>query len=188
MDVYNKKDITKIINRILKKEIFIIPSDTIYGISTSIYTKNAKMKINKIKKRSKNKEIIVLVSSIKEAKKMANLSKNDILILKRQYPTTIISKINENFKFNNSNFIDNKTIAIRIVKNLFIKKILKKTGPIFSTSANLSGQDYITSLEIFKNFKVDFILFDEIETKNESTIYNSTIQKFIRKSPNDNKK
>ena len=55
----------------------------------------------------------------------------------------------------------NNTITIKIPKNKYIEETIKKVGPIWSTSVNISGQPSLTTFdEILAVFdsKVDFIV------------------------------
>jgi tRNA threonylcarbamoyl adenosine modification protein (Sua5/YciO/YrdC/YwlC family) len=109
----------------------------------------------------------VLISSSIELEYLAEEKSGlaDILIQKywlskNKKPLTLIFKKNKRIK----NFINpgTATIAVRLDPLEIIKKIIKKCGPIVSTSATISGSDYspenITQIpeEIIK--KVDIIL------------------------------
>jgi L-threonylcarbamoyladenylate synthase len=50
-------------------------------------------------------------------------------------PTTVVFKSKQN---------PNETIAVRICKRKDIKKVLKKSGPIYSTSVNFAGEPPLT--------------------------------------------
>ncbi len=178
MEIYSKQNKKIILKRIKNEEIFILPTDTIYGISAVITNPDLKNKINAIKKSPKNKNLIVLVHSVKEAAKLAILTKKEISILKKHYPTTVLCNLNPDYK--NKEIVIGNIIALRIVKNKFVRKIIKEVGPLFSTSANLSKNIYVGTLDSFKQLKVDFIIFDEENKNIESSIYDATIKKYIR--------
>ncbi len=177
MEIYQKQDLKIVINRLKNKEIGILPTDTIYGISALISDYALRKKINKIKNSDSNKNIIILVSKIKQIQKIADISKKQILLFKNPNPTTIVCNIN---KYYDHNISSTNTIAIRLVKSKLLKKIINKTGPLYSTSANMSNKQYIGSLENFKKLKVDFILFDDISSSTHSTIYDLINKKYIR--------
>ena len=70
--------------KILKKGgVGVIPTDTLYGLVGSAFSKKAINRIYKIKNRDKNKKLIVLISSIKDLKKFKiNIDKEEIKIAK----------------------------------------------------------------------------------------------------------
>ncbi|QBQ08180.1 tRNA threonylcarbamoyladenosine biosynthesis protein [Spiroplasma gladiatoris] len=144
----NKKQINLAVDMLNNNEIIILPTDTIYGLSAIINKKNQN-NINKIKKCNEEKPLIILVANFKQAKEFIDLNKDVKKILKCKEPTTVI------YKKNTSNL----TYAIRLVKRKDLKKIIKKTGPIFSTSVNITGEKFINNkkdLEAFLGIKYCF--------------------------------
>lgn len=151
--------------KILKKGgVGIIPTDTLYGIVASAFSKSAVERIYKIKGRNKNKPFIILISSIDDLKKFG-ISNSLILkhssIFKKVWPgkVSIILKVKlEKFKYLHRGF---KTLAFRIPKNNFLQKILKKSGPLVAPSANFEGKkpaSNITEAKLYFRKNVDFYI------------------------------
>ena len=133
--VLKKESLTfKIINR-LKKEIFIYPTDTIYGIGCDATNHNLIKKIRKIKQRDK-KPFSIIAPSKKWILNNFEVQEN---FLNKYLPgpyTLLLKKKKKDFLKEVS---ENKFVGVRIPKNSFTK-ILQKTGkPIITTSVNLSG-------------------------------------------------
>lgn len=119
----------------------LYPTDTVWGIGCDATNETAVKKIYKIKKREESKAMIVLVSSLNMLKKYVTVPKKASEIIKASIiPTTIIYKNPIGLAQNLINKEDN-SIAIRVVKDEFCQKLIKKfKKPIVSTSANISGE------------------------------------------------
>lgn len=137
--------ITKLIQTTLtnlhKKNTILYPTDTVWGIGCDATSKEAVQKIYQLKNREESKALIVLVSSLHMLKKYVSVPKKAVEIIKNTTkPTTIIYQNPRNLAENLINKEDN-TVAIRIVKNDFCRKLIKRfKKPIVSTSANISEQ------------------------------------------------
>ncbi|ATZ18489.1 tRNA threonylcarbamoyladenosine biosynthesis protein [Williamsoniiplasma somnilux] len=163
------KAIKSAIEKLKKNKIVILPSDTIYGLSALFNLENEK-RINVVKQAPLDKKNIVLFSSIKQAQQYGLYLTDEIInILKSTNPTTVI-------------LLDQKeTIAIRIVKRKDIAKIIKKVGPIFSSSVNLHSQHQIGDQKKLSEFVFDIELFWDGELNSQpSKIYNSLTKEWIR--------
>jgi L-threonylcarbamoyladenylate synthase len=122
-----------------KGEIILYPTDTVWGIGCDATNTISVSKIFKIKNRSESKSLVILVSSINMLKKYVRVTSSlKKLIDATKQPTTIIY---QNPKGLASNVIaSDDTVAIRIVKDEFCRKLIKRFGkPIVSTSANISN-------------------------------------------------
>lgn len=139
------KDGIRVANLLKEGEIVILPTDTIYGICTSIYSdkKNIK-KIYEMKKRETSKSMIVLVSSIDQAISMWSKPTIGLLKIINSWPerTTIVFPANKEHE----SIADSEGyLAIRVVYDKSIVEIINISGPIFSTSANISSKDTVRS-------------------------------------------
>lgn len=122
-------------------KIILYPTDTIWGIGCDATNKEAVNKIYKIKNRVESKSLIILVDSIKMLKEYVSYIPEKALriIEESNRPTTIIYSDPKNLAKNT--IAQDNTIAIRIPKDEFCVKLIKKFGkPIVSTSANISGE------------------------------------------------
>ena len=148
-----------------------MPTDTIWGISCDATNSNAIMKIYSLKKRSLNKPFITLVSNLFLLENIVGEIPDKIikLIENEKKPTTLIYKSGKNIS--NKVFSSDGSVAIRLVKDIFCKKLIEKFGkPIVSTSANINneiapksfaqinqkiinGVDYIVNLKRESNLK-----------------------------------
>tara|TARA_Y100000589_G_scaffold114344_1_gene108632 strand:+ start:63 stop:644 length:582 start_codon:yes stop_codon:yes gene_type:complete len=97
--------------------------------------------IYKIKKREKNKALILMGSQIQQVLDYVDISaKNDFQKVAAKFwpgPLTIIIPINKKKKLN---FIAKEnTLGIRIPDSLTARSLISQTGPLATSSANVSG-------------------------------------------------
>lgn len=144
--------------------IYIIPTDTCFGISCSITEYKDYEKIYKIKKRDYKKPLVILVPNFEWLEKYTDITKEQVNFLKNyEKPWTILTK--SNFVKIWLNFVNEETqqefwnravyekIAFRVANTYLQKKLLKKEWPLFLTSANISSEGEIYSVkEIKENF------------------------------------
>jgi L-threonylcarbamoyladenylate synthase len=118
----------------------LYPTDTIWGIGCDATNEVAVAKIFRIKQRMDQKSLIILLD---EAEKLndyvSNIPEIAWDLLKHvDTPLTIVYQEAKNLAKNV--IAEDGSVAIRIVKNEFCRKLIRKFGtPIVSTSANISG-------------------------------------------------
>ncbi len=128
--------------------IILYPTDTIWGIGCDATNKIAIEKIYHIKKREKNKSMIVLLDDIENLKNYVNNIPSSAydLIKNTERPLTIIYPNAKNLAENV--IAADGSIAIRIPNNEFCTKLIRAFGkPIVSTSANFSGEPSAVNFE-----------------------------------------
>lgn len=140
-----KPDLKKAVRAIKKGMILACPTDTVYGLICGAGNKKAVRRIFLIKKRSKNKPLPIFVSNLAAAKILAKINKNQEKFLKKVWPgkTTVVLGAKKG-----------GTIGLRVPKSKFIIDLIKRTGPLAETSANISGQPPAKSVEdILRQFE-----------------------------------
>ena len=116
----------------------IFQTDTLPAIGC--IPKNSEM-IYKIKKREKNKALILMGSEIQQVLSFVdNSAKDDFQKVADKFwpgPLTLIIPIS---KSKNLNFISNdNSLGIRIPDSCSARSLILKTGPLATSSANISG-------------------------------------------------
>ena len=143
---------------VLSKGLLIVyPTDTLYGIGANIFNKQAIEKAYAIKKRPRNLSLPIAVVSIAEMENIADMTPLSKKIATNFLPGSITMVLKQN-KLPDWLVGRNKTIAIRIPNDPIALQILKNTGPLTITSANIHNQSTPTSIkDIRKMFKPDDI-------------------------------
>ncbi|MDD5145672.1 MAG: L-threonylcarbamoyladenylate synthase [Candidatus Pacebacteria bacterium] len=155
IDKVGKITINKIVDLMKKGEVFIFPTDTVYGLIADATNKKAVGKIFKIKKREKGKSLPIFVKSIEDARKIAKIDKYQEKLLKKFWPgkiTTVLFRKKTKVKLYG---VDKKTIALRIPKYKLINDLQNKIDfPLTGTSANISGKPASIKIdEVIQQFK-----------------------------------
>lgn len=140
--------------------IFLINTNTCYWIACPINEHDSYEKIYKIKKRSLDKPLTIMVDNFKWLKNNTDLNLEQIEFLKKyNKPFTILTNsdlINHWLNYEDEEgFFQNrevyKKIAFRVAHTLEQKDLIKKFWPIFLTSANISNEPEIYDPKILEN-------------------------------------
>ncbi len=138
-------DQEKISTSLKRGQVVVLATDTIYGFTCLADNQEAIKKIRKIKKRKKDKNFIVLVSSLKMAETYCYFSekqKQRLSYLWRQSPPSSII-LNSRGQLAPS-LEQSGSLALRLPKSDFLITIIRRLGkPLVSTSFNFSGQALI---------------------------------------------
>ena len=138
-------NIQKAIACIKNEEVVGIPTETVYGIGVDPLSQAAVDKIFDLKERDENKPLSILVHSFHDLIKLKIISKvPEIVELYWPGPLTIIVESELNFADGVGTKNPN-SIGVRVPDNELALELLKKTGPLAVTSANISGQEDITN-------------------------------------------
>lgn len=164
------KELETLTKEDLHRKIIVFPTDTVYGVGCLYGDSIGVEKIYQMKKRDYGKPLPVLCDSIETVLKIAMI-KDDHMKYTKHWPgalTMILHSYNKD--------IFNGTIACRIPNSEIALSVLKKFGPLLTTSVNYSGEKELNSVEeILNTFgdKIDFIVTDTpVLTKTPSTIIN----------------
>jgi L-threonylcarbamoyladenylate synthase len=132
-------------NIILEKgSVIVMPTDTVYGLVCSAKDKLAVAKLYEIKSRSSKPGTIVAAS----VDQLVELG------IKRRYLTAVehlwpspISVIIPSEPEHRYLDLGSGTLAMRVTSDKKLAEILKNTGPLLTSSANLPGEQPATSIE-----------------------------------------
>lgn len=161
-----ESELIKIISSaLLSSKVVVLPTETIPGLSCRADDLKAIEKIFAIKKRNKNKPLLVLVSSISMLKKYCFVSLRQEKILKNLWSKkrAISVLLNHRSLLPKELTANSEYLAVRLPKSSFLRKIIKSVGvPLVSTSFNISGSPLLTMNEakrVFeKNLGPDYLL------------------------------
>lgn len=117
----------------------LYPTDTIWGIGCDATNVEAINKIFDIKKREKNKSMIILVENEKRLQDLVDVPEMAWEIMDvSDKPVTLVYQNPKGLP--KELLAEDGSIGIRMVKNDFCKKLITKLNkPLVSTSANFSG-------------------------------------------------
>ena len=138
-----ENDIIKCLEVLKAGGSILYPTDTVWGIGCDATNKEAIEKIYRLKKRSDEKAMIVLVAGERDI--MQYVAAPDLSLFHyletTSKPTTVI--YDGALGFADNLVGKDGSIAIRICKDEFCRHLLKRfRKPIVSTSANISGMPF----------------------------------------------
>jgi L-threonylcarbamoyladenylate synthase len=180
MDEYNIHKNT-ILNE-LRNTIFIYPTDTIYGIGCNATDEKLVSKIRNIKKS--NQPFSVIVPNKEWIYHNCVVSQEaEEWIRKLPGPYTLILKLKNRKAVaknaHNSNGTG-PTIGIRMPNHWFLGVVSQLKFPIITTSANITGHNFMTSLDdLDSNIRntVDYVFYEGQKQGVPSTIINLSGEK-----------
>lgn len=174
-------NISKICEVLENGGLVVTPTDTVYGIMGDALNLEAVKKVYEAKHRAYNKPLILLMDSYEMIKEYTlDISEEEDRIMREFFPglLTIILKKNNKIDDLISGGMD--TVGIRIPGNEDLIRIIKRLGrPIFSTSANISDEEVITSIDKLDRRLLKYI--DYVEDGGEIVAASSTIVKVDNK-------
>ena len=135
-----EKDIEKCLETLKAGGLILYPTDTVWGIGCDATNEKAVDRVYKLKKRTEEKALIVLLADERDI--MQHVAAPDLSLFdyldKTTKPTTVVYQGALGFA---DNMIANDgSIAIRICKDDFCRHLIKRfKKPLVSTSANISG-------------------------------------------------
>ena len=175
-----ENDIEKCLEMLKAGGLILYPTDTIWGIGCDATNEKSAEKIYKLKRRSDEKAMIVLVADEKDI--LRHVAAPDLSLLdylgKTIKPTTVVYEGALGFAGNI--VATDGSIAIRICKDDFCRQLIKRfRKPIVSTSANISG---IPAPKTFKEISdeikkgVDYVV--EYKREDETSAQPSSLIKW----------
>ena len=133
------------VTAISNNEIVGIPTETVYGIGVNPTSQTAVNKIFELKERDEDKPLSILISSFSDIHKLGVVSTiPEVVELYWPGPLTIIVETTLEFSDGVGTKSPN-TIGIRVPDNDLAIELLKITGPLAVTSANISGNEDVKS-------------------------------------------
>jgi len=135
--------LSDIIRTLENDGVLLHPTDTVWGLAGSVFSKKAIEKIYAIKNRDRSQPLLLLVDSLGMLKKYVPHihPRIETLLHFHKKPLTVIyPKVMSIPKFARA---QDDSVAIRIIQDQYCNEIIKLLGnPIVSTSANISGQPF----------------------------------------------
>ncbi len=165
MRVYESNQVTEIVYELKNGKVAIIPTDTFYAVISL-----SEQRIYSLKQRSISKKLINFIN----CDEMENIefSQHQKQMLKKYWPGPLTVILNGK--------------SYRVPKSNLIEQIVDYVGPIFSSSANISGLSPITTIDEVKkqfNKNIHDIIFvkDNISQSNiASTVFDLNSLKVLR--------
>lgn len=176
-EIVKPTEFQKVSDALRSGKIVAFATDTVFGIGV-IYSDYQAVKRMKVAKgRDENKPFPLMVYDVTQMHEVAFLTEREEKIVKRLTPgaLTLVLKKKNVIKDEFTNGFP--TIAIRIPDDEFVLNLLKEVGPMYVTSANISGQASANDTEEVLaqlDGKIDMIVEGQAKSHVASTIIDCT--------------
>jgi L-threonylcarbamoyladenylate synthase len=175
-----RKQVDKGVNILRKGGVIAFPTDTVFGVGSSIYNEKAIERVFEVKQRTHNMSLPVLLADVSQVHEVAaDIPSYAWKLIDRFWPggLTLIVYRTRVIKDIITNGGD--SVAIRLPDHPVPYALIKGCGtPLIGTSANISGQPSVTTAQAVKEqFKdtLDLVIDGSPEPKGtESTIVDVT--------------
>lgn len=155
-------NVDKICEVINNGGLVISPTDTVYGIMGDACSDEVIKKVYDVKKRDYNKPLILLMNSYEMIEEYTDgVSKIEENIIKKFMPGEVTIILKKSDKVSSLITAGSDYVGIIIPNNKDLLNIISELDrPVISTSANISGSDVITCVDMIEEElkeKIDYI-------------------------------
>src|SRR5512138_1024273 len=116
-----------------------IPTDTVYGVAALVSSAQAIERIYQVKERSESKAIAVLIGEITQLSQVAASQPEAARRLAERFWPGALTLVVPRHPTLPENLSPRPTIGVRMPDHAFTRRLLALTGPLATSSANLSG-------------------------------------------------
>jgi tRNA threonylcarbamoyl adenosine modification protein (Sua5/YciO/YrdC/YwlC family) len=168
------------VETLLRDGVIIYPTDTVYGIGCSLFSKKAIDRIYQIKNQSTSKPFSFVCSDLSHISEYAVVSNPAYRVMKHLVPGpfTFILPASRLKQLPKSMISKRKSVGIRVPDNTICLAIVKQLGhPILSASVTDINGNVINNPEIIKSTfenQVDIILDGGVNISAPSTVLDFT--------------
>ncbi len=143
----NNSAFEEVLNTIRSGGVVALPTDTVYGIACSVTDPKAIQSLYEIKIRESIKAIPVLIADLDQIEQVASrLNEHALKLAKSFWPGALTIIVEKNGALP-GNLTIHPTVGIRIPDHDWLRAIMRETGPLAATSANMSGDSSPSSAE-----------------------------------------
>lgn len=129
-------------------ECIVLPTDTVYGIGAAAFDAAAVQRLLDAKQRGRDMPPPVLIAEPSMLRSLATgLSRAGLDLAKAFWPgpLTVVVTAHPDLQLDLGDRGD--TIAVRVPDHDFTRALLRRTGPLAVSSANVSGREAATTIE-----------------------------------------
>ena len=140
IDQNNNIAFQEALNVIRAGGVVAVPTDTVYGIACSVNDFEAIQSLYEIKIRESLKAIPVLIADLYQIEQVANNLKDNAQKLAKSFWPGALTIIVEKNRALPANLTIHPTVGMRMPDHDWLRSLMRETGPLAATSANISGE------------------------------------------------
>lgn len=181
VDIYNpdREQVLHAVDILRKGGVIVYPTDTIYGLAADILSKNAVLKIFKIKKVSKQKLLSLIFADLKGVADWAHIPNGAFRLMKRVLPGQYTFILPASKELPKSIVQKRTTMGIRVPDSEVARRLVEELGrPLLSASVPKGADDYFTDpQEMAERYahEIDLILDGGIMPTLPSTVVDFSV-------------
>lgn len=152
-------------------------TDTVFGLGVVYSNYLAVKKMKAAKGRDEKKPFPLMVADISQMHEVAFLTERDEKIAEKLTPGALTMILKKKSVIPDEFTNGFPTIAIRIPDDKFVLELLKEVGPMFVTSANISGKESANNTEeVLQQLdgRIDMVVEGQAKSHKASTIIDCT--------------
>jgi len=136
----------------------VYPTETVYGLGADAFSEAAVRNVYKIKRRDLSRPISIAVSSFEMLHEVADIDSECFEIIAELLPGPVTILLRKKDVVPAILTAASEVVGVRFPDNEIATRIIKETGPITATSANVSGRNPPTCIEeVELKLKVDLL-------------------------------
>ena len=123
-------------------ELIVLPTDTVYGVGADAFSPDAVQRLLDAKQRGRDMPPPVLVAEVDMVRSLSARYDDVVLALAEAFwpgPLTLVLRAPDSLRLDLG--VRFGTIAVRVPDDDFTRELLRQTGPLAVSSANVSGVD-----------------------------------------------
>ena len=139
LTIQNPQAIPHALSVLLEGGLVAIPTDTVYGLAALLHNQAAIARLYQVKERSENKAIAVLIGDMDQLDRVASSLSHFARQLAQAFWPGALTLVVPRLPDLPENLSPLPTIGVRMPDHDFARALLRRAGPLATTSANLSG-------------------------------------------------
>lgn len=133
------REISRAAEALAKGGTVVYPTETVYGIGASVFIPRAVERVFEIKGRPRGMPLSVAVASFEMLGEIARIDDGDLPLLRKVLPGPVTFLVERGPKLPDLVTAGSELVGIRFPDHPMALELIALSGPITSTSANLSG-------------------------------------------------
>jgi L-threonylcarbamoyladenylate synthase len=168
-----------------KGGVVVYPTETVYGVGADAFNEDAVNRVYDVKGRPHERPVSVAVADVSDIDTVARLNDEARRFVEQLLPGPVTPLVPRRDDVPDVVTAGADLVGVRVPDDTVARRLLRETGPLTSTSANVSGEPSATRVEELGEFgdRVDGVIDDgprESTGGEGSTVVDTTTWEVVR--------